>query len=101
MTLYPVKVEADGRRVYKRGPSYMPLSPEERVNAVRKPDHPGAVRFHTRWFLPLVLLPLEDRRMPETRPDDQTLEHRASCRCKVCRRPQAADVWRRRRHTVR
>jgi hypothetical protein len=100
VTHRPIRTEADGTRVYAAGQRYTPLSPEERVNAVRKPDDPRAVRFHTRWFLPLELLPAERRLMPETRPDDQTLEHRASCTCEVCSRPQARRYWRRERKAV-
>lgn len=59
----------------------------------RRPADPRAVRFHTRWFVPLDLLPEEQRVMPETIPDDETLLHKATCRCRVCRRPQAARLW--------
>jgi hypothetical protein len=48
-----------------------------------------------------VLLPLEARRMPVTRPDDQTLEHRLTCTCEVCRRPQARKYWKKERQAVR
>ncbi len=92
----PVRIEADGTRVYASGHRYRPVAPEARRNRVRKPSQPGAVRFRGDWFLPLETLPEAARAMPETRPDDQTLEHRASCRCQVCLRPQAVALWRRR-----
>ena len=90
------RVEADGTRVYENYHRYKPLAPEERTYAVRRPDDPRAVRFHTQWFLPLEVVSDGARTMPETRPDDETLEHPARCRCQVCRRPQAAILWRRR-----
>lgn len=98
----PVReVLPDGTRVYTNGVRYKPLTAAERVNGVNQPDDPRAVRFHTRWFIPLDLLPDEKRCMPLTRPDDATLRHRASCICEVCRRPQAPILWRRARRTVR
>ena len=93
MTHHPIRTEPDGTRVYSNGTRYKPLSREERKYNWQRPDHPEAVRFHTRWFLPLVLVPDELREMPETRPDDQTLEHRAWCRCAVCSRPAAQKLW--------
>lgn len=95
MTHRPIRTEPDGTRVYADGRRYKPLAPEQRKNGVNRPDHPEAVRFHTRWFLPLQLLDDARRAMPATRPDDQTLEHRASCLCEVCQRPQATVLWRR------
>ncbi len=91
------RTEPDGTRVYKSGHRYRPVAPEARRNRVRKPDHPAAVRFRGDWFLPLQTLPEEARTMPETRPDEETLEHRASCRCQVCVRPAAVQLWRRAR----
>ena len=96
MTHREVRVLEDGTRVYADYHRYRPLSGDERTYGVRKPDDPRAVRFHTKWFLPLELLDDGDRVMPETRPDDQTLEHSAICRCEVCSRPQAAGQWQRR-----
>lgn len=95
MTHREIRTEPDGTRVYADGHRYRPKAPQERVNGVRKPDHPDAVRFHGDWFLPLPVLPEEARTMPATRPDDQTLEHRPWCRCEVCRRPEARVLWRR------
>jgi hypothetical protein len=89
------RVEADGTRVYSDYHRYTPMADEDRTNARRKPDDPRAVRFHGRWFVPLAVLDDETREMPETRPDEETLEHRASCRCDVCRRPEATVLWRR------
>jgi hypothetical protein len=94
------RVEPDGTRVYPKGTRYRPLTPEERTYNVRRPDDPRAVRFHGAWFLPLEVLPMAARQMPETRPDDQTLEHRTVCTCKVCRRPEARAVWRRARRKL-
>lgn len=45
-------------------------------------------------FLLLAYLADQDRTMPETRPDSETLEHRALCTCKVCKRPAAKELWR-------
>ena len=87
----------DGTRWYANGHYYKPLAPEQRKYGVNKPDDPDAVRFNGRWFLPLQLLDDEQRVMPETRPDHVTLEHKALCKCDVCKRPAAADWWRKRR----
>ena len=100
MTEHRIRVLPDGTRVYSNYTRYKPLAAAERVNTVRRPDDPRAVRFHANWFLPMDLLPDSRRQMPETRPDDQTLEHRASCRCKVCRRPQAPILWAQRRNSA-
>lgn len=97
MTHRPIRTEPDGTRVYADGHRYKPKSPQERKRGVNKPDDPRAVRFHTQWFLPLELLPDDQREMPLTRPDNQTLLHKAGCRCEVCQRPGAAELWRRRR----
>lgn len=84
-------------RTYKgSGTRYTPVSGPDRVNRVRKPADPRAVRFHGDWFLPLQLLADRRRRMPETRPDTDAAEHSLLCRCKVCMRPEA-ERWRRRR----
>lgn len=97
MTHRPIRTEPDGTRVYSNYTRYKPLSPEERKYGVNKPDHPDAVRFHARWFVPLTLLPDTQRSMPATREDAETLLHRATCTCEVCRRPQAPVHWRRER----
>lgn len=97
MTHREIRELEDGTRVYADGHRYTPKRPEERVNGVNRPDDPRAVRFHTRWFLPLELVEDDLRVMPETRPDDQTLEHGPLCACEVCRRPQAQALWDRRR----
>jgi hypothetical protein len=101
MTHRPIRTLSDGTRVYAAGQRYTPRSPEERVYAVRKPDDPRAVRWRGDWLLPLEVIPLERRVLPQTRPDDQTLEHRASCVCEVCRRPEARKYWRMARKKVR
>lgn len=97
MTHHPIKTEPDGTRVYSRFQRYRPVPPEERKKGVRKPDDPRAVRFHGQWFLPLSVLPDEARVMPETRADSDAYDHmetNLTCRCLVCRRPQA-ERWRR------
>jgi hypothetical protein len=94
-------VQPDGTHIYASYHRYRPLTPAERTYGVRKPDDPRAVRFYGEWFLPLEFLPMKAREMPETRPDDQTLEHRAVCTCKVCRRPEARVLWRRERNRLR
>lgn len=101
MTHRRIRVLPDGTHVYANYNRYKPLAPEQRKYGVNKPDHPEAVRFHTRWFVPLELLPEDARVMPETRPDDDTLRHRAICRCQVCKRPQAPVLWRQRHEKQR
>jgi hypothetical protein len=96
VTHRPIREEADGTRVYADYHRYTPVAEADRKYAVRKPDDPRAVRFHGGWFLPLEVVSDGARTMPETRPDEETLEHRARCRCDVCRRPQATVLWRRR-----
>ena len=95
----PVRIEEDGTRVYSNGTRYKPVSPEARRYQRRRPDHPEAVRFHGKWFLPLEVLPDDQRPpMPATRPDEEAYEHMdrtVLCRCEVCQRP-AAEAWRRR-----
>lgn len=68
MTHHPIKEQADGTRVYANYHRYTPMADELRTNKRKKPDHPEAVRFHTRWFIPLQLLPEEQRAMPATYP---------------------------------
>lgn len=96
MTYHPIRVEADGTRVYANYHRYKPLPPEQRKYGVNKPDDPRAERFHGRWFLPLQLLDDGSREMPETKPDDIAYEHAKHtllCFCDVCRRPDA-ERWR-------
>jgi hypothetical protein len=101
VTSRPIKTLPDGTRWYKCGHGYLPLSADERTNGVRKPGDPRAVRFHGQWFLPLELVEEQAREMPETIPDAETLLHWAGCMCRVCRRPQATVLWRRRARTGR
>lgn len=68
MTHHPIRVLEDGTRVYANYHRYRPKALDERKNGVNKPDDPRAVRFHTKWFLPLDVLPDEERVMPATRP---------------------------------
>lgn len=92
-----VAVLEDGTRVYSNGISYKPVALEDRKIGINKPEDPRAVRYHGKWFLPLDLLPEEERVKPETRPDTDAYDHMATnllCRCQPCMRPQA-DRWRR------
>jgi hypothetical protein len=68
-----VKVLEDGTRVYSNRTTYTPIPPEQRKKISRKPDAPGAFRFNADWFMPLPLIPEEQRSLPETRPDRRTL----------------------------
>jgi hypothetical protein len=68
MTHHPIRVLEDGTRVYANGHRYKPKTMAERKYGVNKPDDPRAVRFHTKWFLPLEVLPDAQREMPVTRP---------------------------------
>lgn len=97
MTTYR-RVEADGTRVYESWNSYKPKPVEDRLIGINRPDDLRAVRFHTRWFLPLDVLPNYQRVMPETRGDDEAYDHMSKpglCRCHVCKRP-GAERYRRR-----
>jgi hypothetical protein len=89
VTHHAIRTLEDGTRVYSNGTKYKPLAPSERKKGVRRPDHPGAVRFHGEWFLPLPVLPLDERKnFPLTRPDSQAYDHMPMpCKCDVCRRP--------------
>lgn len=100
MTHRPLRrVEADGTRVYYSYHRYTPLRPEERKYGINKPEDPRAVRFHGKWFVPLEMLPDDERGpVPATRPDSDAYDHMnrtALCNCDVCRRP-AAEKERRR-----
>lgn len=100
MTHREIKTLDDGTRLYEDYHRYTPVADEDRKNGVNKPDDPRAVRFHTKWFLPLELLDDGARVMPETRPDTDAYDHadrKPRCRCMVCRRPEALR-WRRKRH---
>jgi len=68
MTHHPIRELEDGTRVYANYHRYRPKPISERTNGVNKPDDPRAVRFHTKWFLPLDVLPDEQRVLPATRP---------------------------------
>lgn len=92
-----VAVLEDGTRVYAGGARYKPKPVDQRLIGVNRPADPLAVRYHTRWFLPLELLDDNVRTMPESRPDEDAYEHMDSnllCRCEVCQRPEA-ERWRR------
>lgn len=67
MTTHEIQTRPDGTRWYRCGHGYRPVPPEARKYAVRKPDDPRAVRFGGNWYLPLELLPEEQRVMPVTR----------------------------------
>jgi len=99
----PIKILEDGTRIYSNYARYTPMPDDQRTNQIRKPDVPGAVRFHALWFLPLDLLPDELRLMPDTRPDTDAYDHMGKprkCRCVPCQRPEALfwqNKWRRER----
>ena len=99
----PIKILDDGTRIYLNYARYTPMPDELRTNKVRKPDVPGAVRFHAEWFLPLDLLPNHLRLMPETRPDTDAYDHMVKprkCMCVPCQRPEALkwqNKWRKER----
>jgi hypothetical protein len=69
MTHHPIRTEADGTRVYINGHRYKPKAVEDRKYGVNKPDDPDAVRFYGRWFLPLPVIPDEERVLPVTKAD--------------------------------
>jgi hypothetical protein len=69
---YPIKVLPDGTRVYTNRTSYTPVPPEKRKYGVRKPADPRAVRFSGDWYLPLDVLPEEERVMPESTRSDRS-----------------------------
>ena len=106
MSRHPIKVLADGTHVYSNGTKYKPKSLEERKYAIRKPDVEGAILYQGIWFLPLDLLPLEERTWPETRPDTDAYEHASKprrCKCDVCRRPESRrwrNQWRREQRSL-
>lgn len=92
-----VRILEDGTHLYATGHRYKPVPVEERKIGINKPDDPRAVRFHGKWFLPLDVLPDEDRVMPPTREDREAYDHMDTnllCQCDVCVRP-AAERWRR------
>lgn len=96
MTHNEIRTAPDGTRVYSDYHRYRPKPASQRSYAVRKPQDPRAVRFGASWYLPLELVDEAQRSMPLTRPDEQTLEHHAWCRCEVCSRPAAQVLWARR-----
>jgi hypothetical protein len=67
MTHHRIRVLEDGTRIYSNGTRYRPVPPAERRYRVRKPDDPRAVLHNGRWYLPLELLPDDERVMPQTR----------------------------------
>lgn len=92
MTHRAIRVLEDGTRVYASYHRYKPLEGDERKYGVNKPDDPRAVRFYGKWFLPLDLVPDDERVMPETRSDEEAYYHGLKtqlCRCHVCLRPEA------------
>lgn len=98
-----ITVLEDGTRVYKNYVRYKPVPLEQRKYRVLKPDDPGAVLWGSVWFLPLVVLPDEQRVMPETRPDTDAYDHMGRwrpCKCEPCLRPTALKwqkKWRKER----
>ena len=93
MTHRPVRILEDGTHVYKDYQRYTPVPLEKRKYGINKPSDPGAVFYGRTWYLPIPVIPDEDRQMPETRPDSETLEHWAGCLCDVCQRPGASRLW--------
>lgn len=65
MTRY-LRKEADGTLVYTNYLRYKPVPLEERKYKKHKPDDERAVRFHNTWYLPMELLPDEERVFPDT-----------------------------------
>lgn len=90
------RTEPDGTRVYPKGLRYKPIG----NRGVNKPDDPNAEYLNGRWYLPLPLLPPEQRTMPPTRPDEDAYDHMAKprpCKCDVCARPESQrwkQLWR-------
>ncbi len=70
----------NGRKRYK------PVPLKDRKYAKRKPDDPRAIQWNGDWYLPLELLADDVRRMPETRPDEDSVWHALLCECDVCKR---------------
>jgi hypothetical protein len=107
VTHHPIRVLDDGTRVYSNGVRRKPVPDSERKYGRRKPDDPRAVLWSSRWWLPLEVLPLDDRLMPETRPDTDAYDHAAKprkCKCNVCRRPESKrwkNQWRREQRQMR
>ena len=107
MTSNRILVLDDGTRVYSNRVRYKPKADSERIYKKRKPDDPRAVLWQGNWLLPLELLPLEVRQVPETRPDTDAYEHASKprkCRCNVCRRPESRrwrNQWRREQRQIR
>jgi hypothetical protein len=107
VTHHPVKVLADGTRVYSNGTKRKPVPDSERKYKRRKPDVEGAVLWQGNWLLPLAVLPEDARCMPVTRPDTDAYDHMTKprkCRCDVCRRPEAKrwkNQWRREQRQMR
>lgn len=101
MTHNDIKILPDGTRVYSNYTRYKPKPASERKYQRRKPDVEGAIFYGGKWFVPLELVPLEQRELPETRPDTDAYDHMVKgrkCTCGPCQRPEAVrwqDKWRR------
>ena len=76
MTTY-LRKEPDGTLVYTNYLRYKPVPVEQRKYKRHKPDDPRAVRFHDTWYLPLELLPDEERVLPDTHGVDLKITRRA------------------------
>ena len=63
-----IKTLEDGTRVYSNGTRYKPVPPEARIYKKHKPPVEGAFRVGGTWYLPLPLLPDEQRSLPVTWP---------------------------------
>lgn len=107
MTHNPIRVLEDGTRVYSNYVRRKPVPDHLRKYGRNKPDDPRAVLWSSRWWLPLELLPVEERTWPETRPDTDAYDHAAKprkCQCNVCKRPEARrwrNQWRREQRQMR
>lgn len=67
--------------------SYTPVPAELRKYKGPKWEGREGQWVGSHWFTPLEFLRYDDRKFPETRPDDEGLLHKWWCECKICSRP--------------
>lgn len=85
--------EPDGTRVYDHGKRYRPLALEDRK--YRK--FPKGTQWHGgKPFGPLPLLPMDEREMPGTVPDEDAAQHTIGCLCPYCKVERVRRMKRRR-----